>query len=58
MEASDVPVTVDRFLKFCADPLRLRLASGADGLSREITERKVQKTGLGITGEVDSTHPG
>jgi HPr kinase/phosphorylase len=36
----------------------LRLASGADGLSREITERKVQKTGLGITGEVDSTHPG
>jgi len=53
-----VPVTVDRFLGFCAGPLRLRLASGADGLSREITERKVQKTGLGITGEVDSTHPG
>jgi len=58
MEASDVPVTVDRFLKFCADPLRVRLASGAEGLSREITERNVQKTGLGITGEVDSTHPG
>ncbi len=53
-----MPVTVDRFLKICADSLRLRLASGADGLSREITERKVQKTGLGITGEVDSTHPG
>jgi HPr kinase/phosphorylase len=53
-----VPVTVDRFLRSCADPLRLRLASGADGLSREITDKKVQKTGLGITGEVDSTHPG
>jgi HPr kinase/phosphorylase len=53
-----VPVSVDRFLKICADSLRLRLAAGADGLSREITEREVQKTGLGITGEVDSTHPG
>lgn len=53
-----MPVTVDRFLKSCADSLRLRLASGAEGLSREITEREVQKTGLGITGEVNSTHPG
>ncbi|HEU5361053.1 MAG TPA: HPr(Ser) kinase/phosphatase [Candidatus Deferrimicrobiaceae bacterium] len=53
-----MPVTVDRFLKSCADPLRLHLAAGTGGLSREITDRKVQKTGLGITGEVDSTHPG
>jgi len=53
-----VPVTVDRFLKSCADLLRLRLASGASGLSREISDRRVQKTGLGITGEVDSIHPG
>jgi len=53
-----VPVTVDRFLKSCADLLRLRLASGARGLSREISDRRVQKTGLGITGEVDSIHPG
>ncbi len=53
-----MPVTVDRFLKSCAEPLRLRLVSGAEGLSREITDKMVQKTGLGITGEVDSTHPG
>lgn len=53
-----MPVTVGRFLKSCADPLRLRLMSGETGLSREITDRRVQKAGLGITGEVDSTHPG
>ncbi|HSL99578.1 MAG TPA: HPr(Ser) kinase/phosphatase [Candidatus Limnocylindria bacterium] len=53
-----MPVTVDRFLKSCADLFRLRLASGASGLSREISDRRVQKTGLGITGEVDSIHPG
>ena len=53
-----MPVTVGRFLQSCADPLRLRLASGASGLSREISDRRVQKTGLGITGEIDSTHPG
>ena len=53
-----MPVTVDRFLKSCAVPLGLRLISGAGGLSREITDRRVQKAGLGITGEVDSTHPG
>ena len=53
-----MPVTVDRFLKSCADLLRLQLASGASGLSREISDRRVQKTGLGITGEVDSIHPG
>ena len=53
-----MPVTVDRFLKSCSGPLRLRLTSGAGGLSREITSRRVQKVGLGITGEVDSTHPG
>ena len=53
-----MPVTVDRFLKSCSRPLRLRLISGTGGLSREITSRRVQKVGLGITGEVDSTHPG
>lgn len=53
-----MPVTVDRFQAACAEPLRLRLVSGAGGLSREITDSRVQKTGLGITGEVDSTHPG
>lgn len=53
-----MPVTVGRFLQSCADPLHLRLASGASGLYREISDRRVQKTGLGITGEVDSTHPG
>lgn len=53
-----MPVTVDRFLKSCSGPLRLRLISGTGGLSREITSRRVQKVGLGITGEVDSTHPG
>jgi HPr kinase/phosphorylase len=53
-----VPVLVDRFLESCAEPLRLRLLSGAAGLSREITDKTVQKAGLGITGEVDSTHPG
>ncbi|UCD48270.1 MAG: HPr(Ser) kinase/phosphatase [Deltaproteobacteria bacterium] len=53
-----MPVTVDRFLKSCSGPLRLRLVSGTGGLSREITSRRVQKVGLGITGEVDSTHPG
>ena len=53
-----MPVPVDRFLESCADPLRLRLLSGTGGLSREITDKSVQKTGLGITGEVDSTHPG
>ncbi len=53
-----MPVTVGRFLESCAEILRLRLASGSNGLSREITDRRVQKTGLGITGEVDSLHPG
>lgn len=53
-----MPVTVDRFHATCAGPLRMRLVSGAGGLSREITETRVQKTGLGITGEVDSIHPG
>lgn len=53
-----MPVTVDRFLKYCADPLRLRLASGAHGLSREITEREVQEPLPAITGEAESAHPG
>lgn len=53
-----MPVTVDRFLQACAAPLGMRLLAGADGLVREIADQRVQKTGLGITGEVDSIHDG
>ena len=53
-----MPVTVDRFLQACAAPLRMRLLAGADGLVRELVDQRVQKTGLGITGEVDSIHEG
>ncbi len=51
-------VTVDRFLQACAAPLRMRLLAGAAGLTREITDQRVQKSGLGLTGEVDSIHGG
>lgn len=53
-----MPIPVERFLRCCREPLGLRLAAGAGGLARGITERSVQKAGLGITGEVESTHPG
>lgn len=53
-----MPVTVDRFQQACAAPLRMRLLAGADGLPREIADQRVQKTGLGLTGEVDSIHEG
>ncbi len=53
-----MPVTVDRFQQACAAPLRMKLLSGADGLAREIADQRVQKTGLGLTGEVDSIHEG
>ncbi|MGE5664594.1 MAG: HPr(Ser) kinase/phosphatase [Deltaproteobacteria bacterium] len=53
-----MPVTVDRFQQACAVPLRMKLLAGADGLAREIADQRVQKTGLGITGEVDSIHEG
>lgn len=53
-----MPITVDRFLQACAGPLGLRLLSGAAGLSREIADQRVQKTGLAMTGEVRSTHEG
>jgi HPr kinase/phosphorylase len=36
----------------------MRLLAGADGLVREISDPRVQKTGLAITGEVKSIHEG
>ncbi|MBI5420272.1 MAG: HPr(Ser) kinase/phosphatase [Deltaproteobacteria bacterium] len=36
----------------------MRLLAGADGLTREITEQRIQKAGLALTGEVQSTHEG
>lgn len=57
-EAAGFPVTVDRFRQACGEPLRLRLVAGAEGLARAVSDPRVQKTGLGITGEVDSTHEG
>lgn len=53
-----MPVTVDQFQQACAEPLRMRLLAGADGLARAIAEPRVQKSGLAMTGEVDSTHEG
>jgi HPr kinase/phosphorylase len=53
-----VPITVDRFLQACAAPIGLRLQAGASGLTREITDQRIQKTGLAMTGEVRSTHEG
>jgi len=53
-----VPITVDRFLQACAVPLGMRLQAGAAGLTREITDQRIQKTGLAMTGEVRSTHEG
>ena len=53
-----MPITVDRFLQACAVPLGMRLQAGAAGLAREITDQRVQKTGLAMTGEVRSTHEG
>jgi HPr kinase/phosphorylase len=53
-----VPITVDRFLQTCAVPLGMRLQAGAAGLTREITDQRIQKTGLAMTGEVRSTHKG
>ncbi len=53
-----MPVTVDHFLQACAAPLGLRLLAGGGGLTREITDQRVQKAGLAMTGEVRSTHEG
>jgi HPr kinase/phosphorylase len=53
-----MPVTIDRFLQACAEPLGMRLLAGAGGLSRAIAEPQVQKAGLALTGEVNSTHEG
>ena len=57
-DAAGNSVTVDRFRQACGEPLRLRLVAGSEGLARAISEPRVQKTGLGITGEVDSVHEG
>ena len=53
-----MPITVERFQEACAVPLKLALLAGAAGLGREIADQRVQKTGLGLTGEVDSIHEG
>lgn len=53
-----MPITVDRFLQACAAPLGMRLIAGQDGLTREIAEQRIQKAGLALTGEVNSTHEG
>jgi HPr kinase/phosphorylase len=51
-------MTVRKFFDACAGSLQIALAAGAAGLSREILEPRVQKSGLAITGEVASTHDG
>lgn len=53
-----MPITVDRFLQAYAARLGLTLLSGAGGLPREITDQRVQKAGLAMTGEVQSVHSG
>ncbi len=53
-----MPITVDRFLQSCAASLGIRLLAGAGGLAREISDQRVQKAGLAMTGEVKSIHDG
>jgi HPr kinase/phosphorylase len=38
--------------------LGLKVVAGSGGLAREITDQRVQKAGLAMTGEVQSTHQG
>lgn len=53
-----MPITVARFREHCGGLLSLRLAAGERGIGREISDPRIQKAGLGLTGEVDSTHEG
>ncbi len=53
-----MPVTVERFQEACTVPLRMRLLAGGGGRSRKISGRRVQKTGLGFSGDVDDVQPG
>ena len=53
-----MPITVARFRDHCGGSLSLRLLAGERGLGREICDPRVQKAGLGLTGEVDSVHEG
>jgi HPr kinase/phosphorylase len=53
-----VSITVDRFLAAGAAPLGITLLAGVEGLAKEITDQRVQKAGLAITGEVMSVHEG
>lgn len=53
-----MPVTVERFQESCTVPLRMRLLAGGGGRSRTIHGQRVQKTGLGCSGEVDAVLPG
>jgi HPr kinase/phosphorylase len=51
-------LTVATFLRVFGTSLGLVLRVGEEGLSREILSPRVQKSGLAITGEVDSVHEG
>ncbi len=51
-------ITVDRFLTAGRTPLGLTLLAGEGGLAREITDQRIQKAGLALTGEVKSIHDG
>lgn len=53
-----MPVTVERFQEVCTLPLRMQLLAGGGGKSRKIYGQRVQKTDLGISGEVDAVQPG
>lgn len=53
-----MPVTVERFQEVCAVLLRMRLLAGGGGGSRTISGQRVQKTGLGFSGEADAVQPG
>lgn len=51
-------LTVGEFLRSFGTTLGLSLRAGEGGLGREILSPRVQKSGLAITGEVDSVHEG
>lgn len=53
-----MPVTVERFQEAKTVPLRMRLLAGGGGRSRKIYGQRVQKSGLGLSGESDPVQPG
>ncbi|HUX08136.1 MAG TPA: HPr(Ser) kinase/phosphatase [Acidobacteriota bacterium] len=48
-------ITVRQFYEFGAKRLKMKLEAGADGLSRPITNARVQKTGLALANFVECT---